>query len=63
MQHYHVEKAFLGDILTEFPHTPDDHALSVQELLEDRLASGYELVQMAEYADSFYLLIFKVVAK
>lgn len=45
MTHYMVEGPYNHtDLETMFPQTPDNAGDSIQELLEDRFASGWEFV-------------------
>lgn len=64
MQHYLVQRQTYGDLVTNYPHSPEDQEQSFMDYLEDMLSQGYELVSHTVYGGtSFYHLVFKVVAK
>ena len=44
MVHYKVEIAEYTDLITNYPHSPDDVKTSFSEFLEDRWSEGWELI-------------------
>lgn len=63
MQHYYVEgPVSVVSLQTNYPHTPADTNLSLQDYLEDKLGSGYEVVSCDLEANG-YRVVFRVVAK
>lgn len=47
MVHYKVDFQTTGDLVTNFPHSPQDIPASIQDYLEDKWASGWELSSAA----------------
>lgn len=62
MQNFLVEKQPLGDIESNYPHSPTDVPLSIQDYLEDMLSQGFALISTSDAANGPYW-IFRVVAK
>ncbi len=62
MQHYKLVKTTLGDMATNYPHSPEDQPQSYEDYLEDMLSQGFELVTFS-HDSSWIYLAFKVVAK
>lgn len=63
MIHYFTENRGLGDLVTAYPHSPENQDQSIVDYLEDKLANGYELVSFSWYDTGYMRFIFKVVAK
>ncbi len=63
MQHYDYENTTLLDIMSAFPHVPDDQRQSILDYIEDKLASGLELAAYSQTDGGRMVFFFKVVAK
>lgn len=49
MQHYKtVVYDGLGDLLSAYPHSPEDRAQSFNDLLEDQFGQGWEFVSHSD---------------
>ncbi len=65
MQHFYSESFTLGDLLTAYPHSPEDRAATFQDYLEDKLSQGYDFIGTSGYYGGTgpAQFFFKVVAK
>lgn len=57
MQHYLVERTAVGDLLSAFPHSPEDRLQTYEDYLEDKFASGWSVVSFGEDS-SFVTAVF-----
>lgn len=62
MSHYKVETKGLGTLASEFPHSPEDFAASMQDYLEAMFSGGWEFVS-ASLDSSGYRWFFKANAQ
>jgi len=62
MTNYFTEEQQLDDLLTNYPHSPEDQDQSITDYLEYQLTQGYSLVGTLSDT-AHWKFIFKVVAK
>lgn len=62
MIHYVVELHGVGDLVTAYPHSPEDQQQSITDYLEDKLAN-YGLALVSTIGDSSIRWVFRVVAQ
>ena len=62
MIHYKVTKKDIGELVSEYPHSPEDQEQSQVDFLEDMLSQGLDLVSR-DGMSSGWFYTFRIVAK
>lgn len=54
-QHYLLEQKSESDLATAYPHDPESLLLSTQDYLEDKVAGGWDLIEVRESGPPIYI--------